>query len=300
MGPERGAGRRPQHRLPDRRRGGPAAARPAGSAGRCSPTSPTRGKSITTDYGNVGATTVGAIQRRLVVLEATGRRAFLRRAGARHRTISCAPPATGAVTFNILAADQLMTSPQLYATFLLWLMSELFEDLPEVGDPRQAEARLLLRRGPSPVRRCAARAAREDRAGGAPDPLEGRRRLFRHAEPARRAGHGPGPARQPLQHALRAFTPRDQKAVKAAAEHLRARTPPSTPSTAITELGVGEALVSVLDRKGIDHRCERTMIRPPASRMGPISEAERSPPSRKARSTGFTTNRSIANRPTRS
>ena len=98
---------------------------------------------------------------------------------------------------NILAADKLMENPRLYATFLLWLLSELFEELPEVGDPRQAEARVLLRRGASAVQRRAEGAAGQDRAGGAADPLQGRRRLFRHAEPARRARQGAGAARQP-------------------------------------------------------------------------------------------------------
>ena len=98
---------------------------------------------------------------------------------------------------NVLAADKLMQTPRLYATFLLWLLSELFEELPEVGDLRQAQARVLLRRGAPAVQRRAQGAARQGRAGGAADPLQGRRRLFRHPEPARHSRDRAGPARQP-------------------------------------------------------------------------------------------------------
>ena len=121
---------------------------------------------------------------------------------------------------NILAADKLMRAPRLYATFLLWMLSELFEKLPEVGDPDKPklvfffdEAHLLFDDAP--------KALLTRSSGRAPDPLEGRRRLFRDAEPARRAGTRLGQLGNRVQHALRAFTPRDQKAVKAAAETFR-------------------------------------------------------------------------------
>ena len=151
---------------------------------------------LTTQYGNVSKQTIGTIQRQLLVLENQGGAAFF------------SEPALGLKDFmkvdrdgrgiiNMLAADKLMENPRLYATFLLWLLSELFEELPEVGDPGQAEARVLLRRGASPVQRRPEGADGQGRAGGAADPLQGRRRLFRHAEPARRARQGAGATRQP-------------------------------------------------------------------------------------------------------
>ena len=155
-----------------------------------------RADEIAARYGNVTKPSVGAIQRTLLVLEQQGGSAFLRRTGAQHRRPDAHHPRR-AWRGRVLAADRLMMNPRLYATFLLWLMSELFEQLPEVGDPEQAEAGVLLRRGASFVRRCAEGAGRPGRAGGAADPLEGRRRLFRHPEPARRAGDRAGAARQP-------------------------------------------------------------------------------------------------------
>ena len=162
-----------------------------------------------------------------------------------------------------------MLSPRLYATFLLWLLSELFEELPEVGDPDKPQARLLLRRGASPVRRRAEGAGREGRAGGAADPLQGRRRLFRHAEPARRARQRAGASSAtacstrcaPIRRASR-------RRCSAAAETFRPN-PDFDATEAITQLGVGEALVSTLGRRGVPTMVERTLIRPPSSRLGP-------------------------------
>ncbi len=158
---------------------------------------------FTTEYGNVSAASIGAIQRGLMQIGAQGGDRFfgepmldladfLQTAPA-----AASAPGRAQGVVNILAADRLMTSPRLYATFLLWMLSELFERLPEVGDPRAAQARLLLRRGAPAVRRGAEGAARAHRAGRAPDPQQGRRRLVRDPEPARRARCDPRPARQP-------------------------------------------------------------------------------------------------------
>jgi uncharacterized protein len=151
---------------------------------------------------------------------------------------------------NILAADKLMSSPRLYATFLLWLLSELFEKLPEVGDPDKPklvfffdEAHLLFDEAPKAL-------LEEGRAGGAADPLQGRRRLFRDAEPARRAGDGAGPARQP--HPARAARLHPARAARGegGGRHLPPN-PDFDSFEAITELGVGEALVSTLEADGV-------------------------------------------------
>jgi hypothetical protein len=150
---------------------------------------------LTTQYGNVSKRRPSAPSSASCWCSKPGRRQVLRRAGARSKDFM-KTDATAAGVVNILAADKLMQSPRLYATFLLWLLSELFESCPRSAI-RQAEARVLLRRGASAVQRRAEGAARQDRAGGAADPLEGRRRLFRHAEPDRRARQGAGPARQP-------------------------------------------------------------------------------------------------------
>ena len=147
-------------------------------------------------YGNVSGASVGSIQRQLLVLENQGADKFFGEPALDIEDFM-RTDRDGRGVINLLAADKLMQNPRLYATFLLWMLSELFEELPEVGDPAQAEARVLLRRGASPVHRRAQGAARQDRAGGAAGPLQGRRRLFRHPEPARRAGQGGGAARQP-------------------------------------------------------------------------------------------------------
>ena len=202
---------------------------------------------------------------------------------------------------NMLAADKLMQNPRLYATFLLWLLSELFEELPEVGDPAQAEARVLLRRGASAVHRCAEGAARQDRAGGAADPLQGRRRLFRDAEPARRAGQG---ARHSSATAcstrLRAFTPRDQKAVKAAADTFRPN-PKLDTAQVITQLGKGEALglVPRRERHAVDGRARHDPSAVGAHRAGHAGGAQ-GRDGRRARRTASTIRPSIRIRPTKS
>ena len=177
-------------------------------------------------------------------------------------------------TINILAADQLMQSPRLYATFLLWLLSELFEELPEVGDPEKPrlvfffdEAHLLF----------------DDVPGALIDKVEQVVRLIRSKgvgvyfvtqNPLDIPETVLGQLGNRVQHALRAFTPRDQKAVRAAAETFRAN-PQFDAARAIMELGIGEALVSTLEGKGTPGMVERTLIRPPASRLGPVTSAER-------------------------
>ncbi len=232
-----------------------------------------RGKKITTQYGNVAARTIGAIQRRLVVIEEQGGEHFF---GERAFDIRDLMRTTrdGRGYVSILAADKLMQSPQLYATFLLWLMSELFEELPEVGDPEKPklvfffdEAHLLF----------------DDASPGLLQKIEQVVRLIRSK------GVGiyfvtQNPLDVPdtvlaqlgnrIQHALRAFTPRDQKAVRAAAQTFR-QNPAFDTEQAITELGVGEALVSVLDEKGVPTIVERTLIRPPSGKLGPIDPAVR-------------------------
>ena len=153
-------------------------------------------KQFTTDYGNISTASIGAIQRGLLQLEEQGGDKFFGEPALNIDDLM-QTDSQGRGVVNILAADKLMQQPKLYATLLLWMLSELFERLPEVGDPRQAQARVLLRRGAPAVQRRAAGAAGEDRAGGAADPLQGRGRLLRHPEPAGCARDCAGPARQP-------------------------------------------------------------------------------------------------------
>ena len=176
---------------------------------------------------------------------------------------------------NILAADKLMASPKLYSTFLLWLLSELFETLPEVGDPDKPKLVLLLRRGASAVQRHAQGAAGKGRAGRPADPVEGRRRLFHHPEPDRHPRHGRGAAQQPRPaQAERLHPARPGGGAQSAAETFRAN-PGVDVATAITELKVGEALVSLLQPDGAPAPVERTLIKPPSSRVGPVTPVER-------------------------
>ncbi len=224
-------------------------------------------------YGNISDQTIGAIQRQLLVLENQGAASFF------------AEPALDIMDFirtdrdgrgviNILAADKLMKSPKLYATFLLWMLSELFENLPEVGDPEKPklvfffdEAHLLFNDAPKPLLEAIETVVRLIRSKGVgvyfvtQNPLDVPNTVL--AQLGNR-----------VQHALRAFTPRDQKAVRAAAETFR-QNPAFKTEEAITELAVGEALVSMLEGKGTPSMVERTFIKPPAGQVGPISTAER-------------------------
>ncbi len=224
-------------------------------------------------YGNVSSSSIGAIQRRLLVLEQQGAEKFFGEPALDlwdfMRTGS-----NGYGNINILMADKLMMTPRLYATFLLWLLSELFENLPEVGDldkPRLVfffdEAHLLFNDAPKALVDKVEQVVRLIRSKGVGV-------YFITQNPLDIPDSILGQLGNRLQHALRAFTPRDQKAVRAAADTFRAN-PDLDTATVITEMGVGEALVSVLEDKGIPSIVQRTMIRPPQSRIGPADAAER-------------------------
>ncbi len=226
-----------------------------------------------TGYGNISAASVGAIQRGLLALEEQGGDRFFGEPALNLDDLMQAD-AAGNGMINILAADRLMQSPRLYATFLLWLLSELFERLPEVGDPAKPslvfffdEAHLLFADAPKPLLEKIEQVVRLIRSKGVgvyfvtQNPLDIPETVL-------------GQLGNRVQHALRAFTPKDQKAVRAAAETFRAN-PKLDVAKAITELAVGEALVSVLDAKGAPSAVERALVLPPKSRLAPLSPAER-------------------------
>jgi len=229
---------------------------------------------LTTTYGTVSKASIGAIQRGLLVLEQEGAdRLFGEPALDIHNFMRTDPEGRGYV--SLLRADSLMRQPRLYATFLLWLLSELFEELPEVGDLEKPklvfffdEAHLLFNEAPKALIEKVDQVVRLIRSKGvgvyfiSQSPLDVPESVL-------------GQLGNRIQHALRAFTPRDQKAVRTAAETFRAN-PAFDVRTAITELAVGEALVSFLDETGVPGMVQRTRIRPPASRMGPASSEERS------------------------
>ena len=230
-------------------------------------------KQLRLEYGNLSAASIGAIQRRLLVLESEGARQFMGEP-ALDLFDFMSMGSNGYGNINILAADKLMQTPKLYATFLLWLLSELFEELPEVGDPDKPrlvfffdEAHLLFKGAPAALIEKIEQVVRLIRSKGVgiyfvtQNPLDIPDTIL-------------GQLGNRIQHALRAYTPREQKAVRAAAETFRAN-PAFDAAEAIKELGVGEALVSTLGGKGIPGRVERTLIRPPASRLGPATRAER-------------------------
>jgi hypothetical protein len=228
---------------------------------------------FTTEYGNVSAASIGAIQRSLLEIKQQGGTEFF---GEPMLDIAdlMQTDGKGRGVVNVLAADKLMNSPKLYSTFLLWLLSELFEHLPEVGDPDKPklvfffdEAHLLFNAAPKPLLDKVEQVVRLIRSKGVgvyfvtQNPLDIPETVL-------------GQLGNRVQHALRAFTPHDQKAVKSAAQTMRAN-PKLNTEQAITELSVGEALVSLLDDKGRPSVVERAFILPPASRIGPISDAER-------------------------
>lgn len=225
------------------------------------------------EYGNISAASIGAIQRRLLVLEQEGASQFMGEPALDLFDFMRINP-DGYGNINVLAADQLMQTPKLYATFLLWLLSELFEELPEVGDPEKPrlvfffdEAHLLFKGAPQALIDKVEQVVRLIRSKGVgvyfvtQNPLDIPDAIL-------------GQLGNRIQHALRAFTPRDQKAVRAAADTFRAN-PAFSAADAIKELGVGEALVSTLGSKGVPGMVERVLIRPPASRLGPATHAER-------------------------
>jgi hypothetical protein len=227
---------------------------------------------FTTEYGNISAASIGAIQRGLLALESQGADRFFGEPMLDIADLMRTSGGRGVV--NILAADKLMDSPRLYSTFLLWLLAELFEHLPEVGDAEKPklvfffdEAHLLFDEAPKALLDKIEQVVRLIRSKGVgvyfvtQNPLDIPESVL-------------GQLGNRVQHALRAFTPRDQKAVKAAASTLRPN-PGLDVERAITELAVGEALVSFLDEKGRPSVVERALVVPPASHLGPISEADR-------------------------
>ena len=225
-----------------------------------------------TEYGNVSAASVGAIQRGLLTLEQQGADKFFGEPMLDIHDLMQTVDGKGVV--NVLAAEKLMNAPRLYASFLLWLLAELFEQLPEAGDlakPKLAfffdEAHLLFNEAPPALLEKVEQVVRLIRSKGVGV-------YFVTQNPLDIPDTVLGQLGNRVQHALRAFTPRDQKAVKAAAQTLRAN-PRFDAETAITELGVGEALVSFLDEHGRPAVTERAMVLPPSSRIGPLTAAER-------------------------
>jgi len=224
-------------------------------------------------YGNVSTASIGAIQRRLLVLENQGgARLFGEPALELSDLMRLDENGHGMV--NILASDKLMGAPGLYATFLLWLLSELFEELPEVGDPDKPklvfffdEAHLLFDDAPKVLVDKVEQVARLIRSKGVGV-------YFITQNPADIPEDILGQLGNRVQHALRAFTARDRKNLRLAAETYR-ENPAFDTETAIREVGVGEALTSMLERKGAPGMVERTLIRPPGSQLGPITDAER-------------------------
>ena len=229
---------------------------------------------FTTEYGNISAASIGAIQRGLMQIESQGGDKFF---GEPMLNIEdfMQTDSAGHGYVNVLAADKLMNAPRLYATFLLWLLSELFEALPEVGDldkPKLVfffdEAHLLFTDAPKALIERIELVVRLVRSKGVGVFFVTQNPLDIPDTVLAQLGNR-------VQHALRAFTPRDQKAVKAAAETMR-QNPKLDIETAITELAVGEALVSFLDDKGRPCVTERVYVLPPASQIGPITTAQRS------------------------
>ncbi|MYZ48396.1 helicase HerA-like domain-containing protein [Propylenella binzhouense] len=224
-------------------------------------------------YGNVSKASVGAIQRQLLVLEAQGGTNFF---GEPALAIQDLMRTTrdGRGYVSVLAADRLMQSPRLYATFLLWLLSELFEELPEVGDPDKPrlvfffdEAHLLFDEAPKALLEKVEQVVKLVRSKGVGVYFVTQNPLDIPESVLAQLGNR-------IQHALRAYTPREVKAVRTAAETFRPN-PAFDTFDAITRLGVGEALVSTLGEKGVPSVVEDTLVRPPASRIGPITEGER-------------------------
>jgi DNA helicase HerA-like ATPase len=230
-------------------------------------------RQFTTEYGNISAASIGAIQRGLIAIDEQGGDHFFGEPALNIADLMQTDD-KGRGVINILAADRLMNAPKAYATLLLWLLSELFENLPEVGDPEKPklvfffdEAHLLFNDAPPALLDKIEQVVRliRSKAVGV---------YFVTQNPLDVPDTVLGQLGNRVQHALRAFTPRDQKAVKTAATTLRAN-PGLDVEKAITELAVGEALVSLLDEKGRPSVVERAFVLPPHSRIGPISNDER-------------------------
>lgn len=224
-------------------------------------------------YGNISAASVGAVQRALLQLETEGADQLFGEPALNLDDLM-QTDSKGQGIINILASDKLFNSPRIYATLLLWLLSELFEKMPEAGDldkPKLVfffdEAHLLFNDAPEALLEKIEQVVRLIRSKGVGV-------YFVSQNPLDIPDMVLGQLGNRVQHALRAFTPRDQKAVKSAADTFRSN-PKVNVATAITELGVGEALVSFLDEKGIPTPVERTFVCPPGSRVGPATDAER-------------------------
>lgn len=224
-------------------------------------------------YGNISTASVGAIQRRLLMLEDQGGANLFGEPSLELSDIMQVDP-DGRGRVNILAADKLMAAPRLYATFLLWLLSELFEQLPEVGDPDKPklvfffdEAHLLFDGAPRALVDKVEQVARLIRSKGVGV-------YFVTQNPDDIPEDILGQLGNRVQHALRAYTAKDRRALQQAAQNYR-ENPAFDIEDAIREVGVGEAVTSFLERKGIPGVAERTLIRPPSSQLGPITEAER-------------------------
>lgn len=224
-------------------------------------------------YGLVRKSSIGAIQRRILALEEQGAEHFFGEP-ALDLNDFMRTDATGRGVINILAADKLMQTPKLYSTFLLWLLSELFEELPEIGDPEKPklvfffdEAHLLFDDAPKALLERIEQVVRLIRSKGVGV-------FFATQNPLDVPDSVSSQLGNRFQHALRAFTPREQKVIKAAAETFRPN-PAFKTQDVITELGIGEALVSTIQERGAPSVTERTLIRPPASRLGVITREER-------------------------
>ena len=228
---------------------------------------------LQTKYGNISKQSVGTIQRQLLAFDSQGAAQFFGEPALEIADfIKCDEQGRGYI--NILAADELMRSPKLYATFLLWLLAELFETLPEVGDPEKPklvfffdEAHLLFEDAPKALEDKIEQVVRLIRSKGVGVYFVTQNPIDIPEEVAGQLGNR-------VQHALRAFTPRDQKAIRAAAVTFRIN-PDLDVETAITELKVGEALVSTLEPDGSPSIVQRTLIAPPRSRLGPVTPKER-------------------------
>ncbi|HEX8375135.1 MAG TPA: helicase HerA-like domain-containing protein, partial [Geminicoccaceae bacterium] len=224
-------------------------------------------------FGNVAPATIGTIQRKLLAIRSQGGEHFFGEPALDLKDLM-RTTRDGRGYVNILAADQLITSPRLYSTFLLWLLSELFEELPEVGDPEKPklvfffdEAHLLFRDAPKPLLEKVEQVVRLIRSKGVGV-------YFVTQNPADIPEGVLAQLGARVQHALRAYTPAEQRGLKAAAETFR-QNPSFSTEKAITELAVGEALVSTLDEQGAPTVVARTAIRPPCARLGPLSPQER-------------------------
>jgi len=230
-------------------------------------------KLFSKQYGNISSASVAAIQRRLLVLDEQGAEHFFGEPALDLADIQRVD-FSGRGVINVLAADKLIHKPRLYATFLLWLLSELFEEFPEVGNPEKPrmvfffdEAHLLFAHAPRALLEKVEQVVRLIRSKGVGV-------FFVTQNPLDVPDTVLGQLGNRIQHAMRAYTPREQKAIRVAAQTFRSN-PNLDTETAFTQMGVGEALVSTLQAKGVPGIVDRTLIRPPTSRIGPITDQER-------------------------